>query len=320
MKKRILISVAAIIILSLAGASAYVGHIVYAYTHANLPGAYFDSNGVRIHYAEAGAGTPVILVHGLSVDLGLNWVRSGIFAALSKKYHVVALDLRGHGLSGKPHDAAQYGTEPVEDIVRLMDHLKISKAHVVGYSMGGFIVTKLAAMHPDRLLSVAPCASGWSSTPDKDLAFMHALGDSIGRGEGYGPLLERLQPVGKPVGPMRIRMVSAMMSQRNDPKALAAMLQSVDALRVDETALKNNALPALSLVGGRDPLKPLVDQMCAVMAKIREVVIPEADHFTALFKPGYLAELEKFLAENSPATASASAAAPVRPGSVAKAA
>ena len=245
MKRRILVGVVAILAMSALGLAAVFGYGYYQYERANLPGAYFDSNGVRIHYAEAGEGTPVILVHGLGVNLGMNWVLPGIFHALSKKYRVVALDLRGHGRSGKPHDPAQYGTEIVGDIVRLMDHLKIQKAHVVGYSMGGFIVLKMAAMHPERMLSVAPCGAGWSASPDRDLAFMHALGDSIGSGKGYGPLLERLQPVGNPVSPRRVWMVSAMMSMRNDAKAIAAMLQSVDTLRVDEAALRNNKLPAL---------------------------------------------------------------------------
>jgi pimeloyl-ACP methyl ester carboxylesterase len=254
-----------------------------------------------------GKGVPVVLVHGLSADLGLNWVRPGVFHALAKRYRVVALDLRGHGRSGKPHDPARYGTEMVGDIVRLMDHLQIGKAHVVGYSMGGFIALKMAAMHPDRMLSVAPCGSGWSADPDRDLAFMKTLADSIDRGEGYGPLLERLQPVGQPVSPRRIRFVSALMSWRNDPQAMAALLRSVDALRVDEAALRGNALPAIALVGARDPLKPLADQMCAVMANIREVSVPGANHFSTLSKPETLLALEEFLEANSPAPEAAKA-------------
>ncbi len=321
MKKRILIGVAAALVLSVAGATAYVGYVYHEAVNSNLPGAYFDSSGVRIHYAVEGEGTPVVLVHGLGVDLGLNWVRSGVFHELSKHYRVVALDLRGHGLSDKPHEADKYGTELVEDVVRLMDHLNIQKAHIVGYSMGGFIVLKMAAMHPERMLSVAPCGAGWSANPDKDLAFMKLLGDAVERGEGYGTLLERLQPVGKPVSAARIRLGSAMMSMRNDPKAVAAMLHSVDALRVDEASLRNNKVPALSLIGARDPLKPLADQMCAVMANIEEAVVPEANHFTTLSKPECLIALESFLAEHSPAAAAVAAGAkPARRLSVAKAA
>ena len=51
----------------------------------------------------------------------------------------IAADCRGHGRSGKPRDGKQYGLEMVNDIVRLLDHPKVKKAHVVGYSMGAFL-------------------------------------------------------------------------------------------------------------------------------------------------------------------------------------
>ena len=52
-------------------------------------------------------------------------------------YRVIALDCRGHGQSGKPQDPGQYGLEMVRDVVRLLDHLNVERAHVVGYAMGG---------------------------------------------------------------------------------------------------------------------------------------------------------------------------------------
>lgn len=91
----------------------------------------FDSNGVSIHYAVQGKGAPVILVHGYAVNSGLNWRIMGVIDALSEDFQVVAMDCRGHGLSGKPHDPKQYGIEMAEDVIRLMDHLKIEKAHHV---------------------------------------------------------------------------------------------------------------------------------------------------------------------------------------------
>ena len=78
-----------------------------------------------------------------------NWKLPRVFQKLSKRYRVIALDNRGHGKSDKPYDPAQYGLELVDDVVRLMDHLGIAKAHVVGYSLGGFITLKLALRHPE---------------------------------------------------------------------------------------------------------------------------------------------------------------------------
>jgi pimeloyl-ACP methyl ester carboxylesterase len=72
---------------------------------------------------------------------------------LSHDYRVIALDCRGHGKSGKPTDENQYGMEMVNDIVRLMDHLGIEKAHIVGYSMGGSIALKMLTVRPERFLT-----------------------------------------------------------------------------------------------------------------------------------------------------------------------
>ena len=306
MKKRILIGAglcAAALMVVVAGLAAYSLH---AYRALNVEGQYFDSNGTRIHYTVAGAGAPVILVHGLAANIGVDWVRPKILPKLAEHYQVVALDLRGHGRSGKPHDPGQYGVQIVEDIVRLMDHLKIQKAHLVGYSMGGFIVLKFAMAHPDRLLSVAPCGSGWAGNPDRDLAFLRQLGDAVKNRQGFGILLERLQPVGRPVSKFRRTMVNALISATNDTQALAAMLHSVDAWRVTETELRDNKVPALAVIGERDPLKVFADQLAAAMANIEEVVVPDGDHFSTLKRPQTIEALEAFLAKHTPKGVAAS--------------
>src|SRR5262245_35470453 len=121
----------------------------------------FDSAGVRIAYVEAGSGEPVVLVHGLYSSAEMNWVLPGTFARLAEHRHVIALDLRGHGRSDKPTAEDAYGQPMVEDVVRLMDHLAIPKAHVVGYSLGGIIVMKLMVDHPDRVISGTLGGMGW---------------------------------------------------------------------------------------------------------------------------------------------------------------
>jgi pimeloyl-ACP methyl ester carboxylesterase len=70
---------------------------------------------------------------------------------LSSEFEVVAMDCRGHGKSDKPHDPKQYGIEIANDVLRLMDHLGIKKAIVIGYSMGGSIAMKMLTEHPDRV-------------------------------------------------------------------------------------------------------------------------------------------------------------------------
>ena len=161
MKKKILIGLSAGALLAIIAIGALS---LYAYHVFHVKGDSFDSDGVAINYFEQGGGTPVILVHGLGINAQANWMATGVFQRLAKHYRVIALDLRGHGLSGKPHEPEQYGPKMAEDIVRLMDHLRIEKAHVMGYSLGGFVVLKLIALHPERLLSAAPCGATSPST------------------------------------------------------------------------------------------------------------------------------------------------------------
>jgi pimeloyl-ACP methyl ester carboxylesterase len=98
----------------------------------------FDSAGVPIYFEDRGAGDPVVLVHGFASNADNNWGVTGWLDLLARSYRVVALDCRGHGKSGKPHDVADYaGTIMEDDVVRLMDHLSIRRALLMGYSMGG---------------------------------------------------------------------------------------------------------------------------------------------------------------------------------------
>jgi pimeloyl-ACP methyl ester carboxylesterase len=122
---------------------------------------FFEAKGVRIHYLIEGTGEPVVLIHGLDSSARMNWQAPGIIDVLAKDHQVVALDLPGYGESDKPNDPAAYGIRWVEDVILLLDHLKIQKAHVVGYSMGGMVALKLVAEHPDRVLSGTLGGMGW---------------------------------------------------------------------------------------------------------------------------------------------------------------
>lgn len=114
---------------------------------------FFDANGVKVHYLIEGSGEPVVLIHGMDSSALLNWQAPGTIDALAKDHHVIALDLPGYGQSDKPSQPSAYGEQWVEDVILLLDHLKIQKAHVVGYSMGGLVALKLIADHPERVLS-----------------------------------------------------------------------------------------------------------------------------------------------------------------------
>ena len=98
----------------------------------------FSSNGIEIAYIDEGAGAPVLLIHGFASNVVTNWVDPGWVRTLVRAgYRVVAFDNRGHGRSEKLYDEAVYGAELMaEDARRLLDHLDIARADVMGYSMG----------------------------------------------------------------------------------------------------------------------------------------------------------------------------------------
>jgi pimeloyl-ACP methyl ester carboxylesterase len=108
---------------------------------------FFDSNGVPIRFIVKGDGPAVVRLHGLTGNVD-HLVESSSSKGSFDEFQFTAMDCRGHGKSGKPHDPAAYGLEMVNDVVRLLDHLEIERAHLVGFSMGAEIALKMAAQTP----------------------------------------------------------------------------------------------------------------------------------------------------------------------------
>ena len=164
-------------------------------------------------------------MHGYTGTLDRHWINNGIFANLAKDYRVIAFDLRRHGKSGKPYQPSAYGEPMASDVVRLLDHLKIQRAYVIGYSLGAMIAGRLATVHPERLISVAYVAQMplRSISPD----FEKFADQSVKELEGDIPfrsLATALQPPGsKPLSDDEIKKMVAPLAAANDVKALAAL-------------------------------------------------------------------------------------------------
>lgn len=255
----------------------------------------FNANGVKLHYTIEGKGEPVVLIHGFAIDTYRQWGLPGIIKALAKDHRVIGLDLRGHGKSGRPTEVKQYGVEMVEDVVRLLDHLKIKKAHVVGYSMGSLITGKLLATHPDRLLSATLGGAGAIPEGVKLPPFVDKLAESLEKGKGIGPLLIALTPPSQPrpsaaaIQALNIALVG------DNGKVLAAVVRSWRTLAVSNEQLKDNKVPTLALIGENDPLKESVDILKDRMANLKIVVIDGTDHMNAFVSPVFIRELRQFL-------------------------
>ena len=185
---------------------------------------YFDSEGVKIHYVILGKedGEPVLLIHGFTASIDTNW--GPVLKGLTKDYKVIAMDCRGYGGSEKPHDPKKYGLEMTRDAVRLLDHLKIQKAHVVGYSMGASITLQIATRYPERVRTATLGGNGLP-LPGRQ-KFMKALADSLEQGKGFEPLIAALTPKGQPrPSQEQITAINERLTARNDIKALAAVIR-----------------------------------------------------------------------------------------------
>ncbi len=292
MRKRLALIGAVLLIIVLVPVGALFWF--YETNFARVEGQYFDSDGVKIHYTVQGEGEPVVLVHGFAFNADLNWRGPGVIDALSKEYQVIALDNRGHGMSDKPHDAADYGEKMPGDIIRLLDHLKIDKAHVVGYSMGGFITLKLITMHPERLLSAAPCGMGWGKIDAETQDLIERIASSLEQGKGFAPLLERLNidTDGRGVAG---RLFNYLLTSTNDTLALAKAMRGMANLEVTEEQLRANQVPVLSIVGRDDPLAENAPPMHEVMKNHELVYLEKADHVTALRHKEFIPAIQKFL-------------------------
>ena len=119
------------------------------------------SDGANLHYVTMGEGTPVILLHGAGGSGEGNWMRNGIGPALAKTNLVIALDQRGHAYT----DGGDRG-KMAQDVLELMNHLGIEKAHIGGFSMGGGVAGRILATNPEKFIAASFGGSGLRETAE----------------------------------------------------------------------------------------------------------------------------------------------------------
>lgn len=120
---------------------------------------FVDAGGQRIHYVEQGSGLPVLLIHG-AYSCGAEFLQTEFGAVLADRHRVIAPDSLAHGGSDFPVDPKHYGARPrASHLVAVLDAVGIERAHVVGYSMGGWMASALASFHPQRVASLS--IGGW---------------------------------------------------------------------------------------------------------------------------------------------------------------
>src|SRR5688572_30063237 len=113
-------------------------------------------NGLNMYYEAHGSGDPVVLVHGSFMTITNNWTPPGgadWIGELSKTRKVIAIEMQGHGRTSDIQRDFSY-ENLADDVAALLDHLKIPRADLIGYSMGAGIAMKCAIRHPEKVRKV----------------------------------------------------------------------------------------------------------------------------------------------------------------------
>jgi pimeloyl-ACP methyl ester carboxylesterase len=245
----------------------------------------FSSDGVDIAYIDEGAGDPVLLIHGFASNLRVNWVDTGwVRFLVAAGVRVIALDNRGHGDSAKLYRREDYGAPLMaEDARRLLDHLAIPRADVMGYSMGARIAAFLALRHPERVRS----------------AIFAGLGINMVRGmAGTGPIAHALEAasIDEVTNPTARTFRAFAEQTKSDLKALAACMRSSREPLTAE-ALAGLGCPVLVAVGTLDVIGGSAAELARLIPGAEALEIEDRDHMKAVgdrsYKDGVLAFLRR---------------------------
>ena len=246
---------------------------------------YFDSNGVEIAYEVVGSGEPVLLVHGFASNAKVNWIATGWVKLLAEAgRQVIALDNRGHGDSQKLYDPALYeASQMAEDSRRLLDHLEIPMADVIGYSMGARITMFLAINHPTRVRSAT--IGGMAGNMFKGVAESDAIADALEA--------ERRDDVSN-VTARAFRLFAEQ--TKSDLKALAACMRA-GRPAVPREAVARISCPVLVVAGDKDDVAGPVGPLVEVLPNAEGVVLEGKDHMKAVGDMTFKKHTLRFLDE-----------------------
>ena len=237
------------------------------------------SDGVRIHYIERGEGSAVILLHGMTGSAASNYDQTGAIGELARSHRVVAIDFRGHGKSDKPPSADSYRPDRlVEDVIAVLDDRKIGRAHLVGYSIGGSTVRRLASAAPKRVLSVTLGGDGFF--------------------DGGWRVLGTEDPVGNDPSPPAV--AQPMWDTDPDSPIYRAFSEGVSKPSVfsDRPPFGTLGLPVLQILGQFDYPNTMSKLLKQNAPDYRLVVLPARTHLTALADPRFAETVAEFIAEH----------------------
>jgi pimeloyl-ACP methyl ester carboxylesterase len=243
----------------------------------------FNSDGVDIAFDIWGEGPPVLLIHGFASNMEVNWVATGwIKTLVAAGKRVIAIDNRGHGASAKLYDSELYSAPLMaDDAARLLRHLNITQADVMGYSMGARIAAFLTMKHPHlvRRAVFAGLASRMIS--------------GVGGSEAIAEALEA--PNAASVTDRDARGFRLFADQtKSDLKALAACIRS-SRVKIKAEDLAEINVPVLVVAGELDDVAGDVAGLTSVIPGSKGVVLPKRNHMNAVGDSGYKQAVVEFL-------------------------
>ncbi len=244
----------------------------------------FNSGGVAIAYETAGQGPPILLVHGFASTGRVNWWDTGWVKTLTEAGRMaITFDHRGHGESEKLYDSALYpAAEMAEDARRLLDHLGIAEAYVMGYSMGARVSAFLAINHPQRVRRAV--FAGLASR----------MITGVGGAEAIARALEA--PSRDEVADPGARSFRIFAEQtKSDLKALAACIRS-SREKITAEELGRISVPVLVVAGEKDDVAGDVETLVKAIPGAKGVTLPGRNHMNAVGDKGYKDAVLAFLA------------------------
>ena len=236
-----------------------------------------NNNGMRIYYEVIGNGPPVILQHGLSLNLE-SWKWSGYVEPLAEKYQLILVDARGHGKSEKPHSPEKYAMKyMVGDIVTILDDLGIDKVTFWGYSMGGRIGLATGKYAPDRFSSLIIGGNGLSEKDSEpEIEELQGAIETYRRRELVKDYLEK-------GGSDDIEERKRKIWSNTDFEALIAYCSYYENIGMAEY-LPKLTIPCLLYAGEKDTYPHSRAQACArIMQNAEFISIPGLNHGEAFF-------------------------------------
>ncbi len=244
---------------------------------------YFQSGDVQLAYRVEGTGDPIVLVHGFASTHAVNWIEPGwVDTLVNAGRQVVMFDLRGHGDSDDLYDVSDYDRGVMaSDILALLDHLGVTDADVMGYSLGAMLSLRFAMDHPDRCRSVV----------------LAGVGDRLFAPSGQiepvveALLADSLHDAKTPVG----RAFRAFADKNGqDREALAACYQ-VPRDQLTDADLTQVGVPVLVVAGDRDEIAGSAERLAEPFPQGEAVTIPRRDHMRTVGDPAYKQAVLTFL-------------------------